>query len=69
MLNWLTGPTNNPKHGDCFYNAEESIICVCFDGDWYNIGPIPDDISTLDDVFNMYESYKRNSKLKTILHE
>ncbi len=42
-LNWYGSAPQNPKNGDCFYNADESIVCVYAHGNWYNIGPLEGD--------------------------
>jgi hypothetical protein len=69
VLNWLSGPIKNPQHGDCFFNADESIICVFLDGNWYNAGSIPDDLSELNEIVSTFGSRKRDEKIKIVIDE
>lgn len=43
-LNWHGSAPKNPLNGDCFYDADKSIVCVFANGDWYDMGPLDDDL-------------------------
>jgi hypothetical protein len=45
-INWHGSAPKNPKNGDCFYNADESIVCVYSHGKWFNMGPLVDDMDS-----------------------